>query len=93
MLQPVDAQSGHFQIDERNGIVLDAYFVKDTLYSRFEVAGNLIEVHYTLRDGGIEVLLTTFPAKALKETGGEGRIPVVKAYELRHVQRGRLERR
>lgn len=41
-LLPVDSSGSTWQIDEHNGIVLDAYLHGEVFYSRFEVMGNLL---------------------------------------------------
>ena len=91
-LLPVEGEPGHYRIDEKNSIVIDAYFENDTLHSRFAVAGNVIEARYA-RDGDrMAVTLTTFGASPASTTGGEGKIPKVESYPLRAVQRGTLVR-
>jgi hypothetical protein len=91
-LIPVDREKGHWRIDEKNGIVLDNWLVEETLHCRFSVQSNVIEVRNEMRDGGIDVMLTTYDAKPASVTGGEGRIPAVGSYRLLSVQRGRLVR-
>jgi len=91
-LVPVDAKKHHWKIDEKNGIAIDAWFVDDTLYSRFGVLGNRIEAHYRRDGDSIDVTLTTFKGVATK-SGGEGRVPEVNAGRLIGVQRGKLTRR
>ena len=90
VLRPVDATTGHWVVDERNGILIDAYLSGDTLLSRFEVMGNVIDVQYRMRDGGLDTVLATYGKTAARSSGGEGRIPKVEAFGLRSVQSGRL---
>ena len=88
----MDETSGHWRIDEKNSILIDAFLVEDALYSRFEVLGSAIDVCYALRDGAIDVRLTTYAKAPLTTSGGEDRIPAVSAFELRAVQTARLTR-
>ena len=46
---PADTLGEHWRIDERNGIVLDAYVLGGALYSRFEVMSNLLLTRDELR--------------------------------------------
>jgi hypothetical protein len=92
VLRPVDAKAGHWVVDERNGILIDAFVSGNALHSRFSVMGNVIDVTYRLRDGGFDVLLTTYGDTAARTSGGEGRIPEVEAFALKSVQSGRLTR-
>ena len=46
---PADTLGEHWRIDERNGIVLDAYVLGGALYSRFEVMGGLLLTRDELR--------------------------------------------
>jgi hypothetical protein len=41
-LKVVDKEKGLFVVDENNGIILDAKYVNNTLYSVFEVQGSLL---------------------------------------------------
>lgn len=91
-IETVDAAKGHFRIDEKNSIVLDSYFENENLRSRFWVADNVIEATYA-RDGDTMIVtMTTFGAKPVTMTGGEGRVPPVASYGLRSVQRAVLKR-
>ena len=42
----IDAQKGSYVIDENNGILIDAYYKKETLTSLFEVLGSSILTSY-----------------------------------------------
>jgi len=91
----IDPTKGHYQIDEKNSIVLDAYLRGEIFVSRFSVMGNLLDCTY--EKSGDEIIFTIVMGKetALLETGGgvitEDTIPVVNAYPVGVVQRGRLK--
>ncbi len=90
-IAPVDAAAGHFRIDEKNSILIDAYYLEGAVHSRFEVQNSSIDVRYVMRDGGIDVSLTTYAkTPAVTTSGGKGRIPPVRSYGLKAVQTARL---
>jgi len=92
----VDPAKGHYQIDEKNSIILDAYLRGDIFVSRFSVMGSLLDCTY--EKSGDEIIFTIVMGKetALLDTGGGiiagDTIPVVNAYSVGVVQRGRLKR-
>ena len=45
-LVEIDRETGHYQIDEKNSIILDAYWRGQTLISRFSVSNSLIIANY-----------------------------------------------
>lgn len=92
----VDPTKGHYQIDEKNSIILDAFLKGNFFVSRFSVMRNLLDCTY--EKSGDEIIFTIVMGKetALLDTGGgviEGdTIPVVQAYPIGVVQRGKLKR-
>jgi len=84
----VDDAPGRFRIDEKNGIVLDATLVGDTLHSTFSVQGNLIHARYRFVDGAVEFALDSFAEGG--ETGGKDGAPLVKGFVLQAAQQARL---
>lgn len=92
----VDKESGHFQIDEDNGIILDAYLFKNKLVSSFSVQGSLLTVSYTFLEDDIIFEVIAGPVKPIHSTGnikvGEASIPPVDSYETTAVQRATLKR-
>ena len=84
-----DAAKGTYQIDEKNGIILEATLLGDTLASPFEVQGTTLLAEYRLRDGNIEVAIWSWPGEGTK-TGPEGL--EVKTWQAGSVQRGVLKR-
>ncbi len=82
----------HFQIDEKNSIVIDAYHIDGRLYSRFWVADNMIDATYERSGDNLICTLVTYGAKPVVMTGGKGRVPRVASYELRAVQRAVLKK-
>jgi len=88
-----DSQLGKYAIDEKNGIVLEATFLDDTLYTWFEVEGVNILVRERLHDPGtadeaISFELISAPSEGVKS--GEG--DIVTSLMPSALQRVRLKR-
>ena len=67
----VESEKGHYQIDEKNSIILDAYLRGNIFVSRFSVMGNLLDCTYEKL--GDEIIFTIVMGKeaGLSDTGGE----------------------
>lgn len=93
ILMPVDTTKGHWQIDERNTIVLDGYFIGNTFSSVFAVSGSTIVSKYELTADGLMVSFTTYTTKPITTTGGTSKeIPPVDSYKVIGLQQGLLKR-
>jgi hypothetical protein len=93
LLFPVDTVRGHWQIDERNTIVLDGYFIGTSFTSVFSVSGSTIVARYELTADGMLVSFTTYSTKAIITTGGtSNEIPPVDSYKVIGLQQGLLKR-
>jgi hypothetical protein len=91
-----DDATGSFQIDEKNGIVLEARLLGGMLYSTFEVQGTRLHTSYRMEDVGTDrarltVEITTWQAAAAQETGG-GDAPAVQTWAVSSLQRATLRR-
>ena len=96
VLCPVDTLGERWSIDERNGIVLDAYRLGGALYSRFEVMGNLLLTRDELRGDTLyhEIVSGGLSPKPTGDTvlpKGDT-IPLVGAYPLSTRQVAQLVR-
>jgi len=95
-LHEIDADAGHYQIDEGNGIVLDAYLMDQKLISVFGVMGNMLQCTYTLDKGELQMEVTMYPDTAEHLTGGDtiagDTIPVVSSHRVSIYQRAVLQR-
>lgn len=80
-LVPVADKPGRFRIDERNGIVLDARLVNQTLYTQFGATGLILTARYELR--GDTLLLEITSAKPVGEKMGS---IDVQGYDVQGVQ-------
>src|SRR5262245_28004945 len=57
----VDAAKGHYVVDEKNGLMLDAYFAGGVLYSTFAIGEGVIAASYqVLSDGSMLMSLPQF---------------------------------
>lgn len=91
LLQPVDTAKGHWQIDERNAIVLDSYIIGNTFSSVFSVSGSTIVSKYELTKAGLQISYTTFATTPVTTTGGtSNEIPPVDSYKVVGLQQGLL---
>lgn len=86
LLRPVIPERGLYSIDEQNSIVLDAIYIGGKLYSRFEVAGNLLLSTVELQGDGLHYEIVSGKLEPRNITGGEERegeeIPEVKSYPV-----------
>ncbi len=92
----LDAEKGIYAIDEKNSIQLEAYFIKDKFFSRFEVMGTLLltseqlvgeELIFEIIAGKIEPVSITGDEIVAGDT-----IPRVKAFPINVMQRAVLKR-
>lgn len=88
-----DSAKGHFRTDEKNTIVLDDFLIGNTLYSRFEVMGNLLLTAY--RKDGEKITFEVVSGKIapIETTGGQDSIPAVNSYGISTMQRAVLHRK
>lgn len=92
----VDASKGHYRIDEKNSILIDAYLIGDRLVEWFEVEKTQIMAQTMIK--GDELIWELFAASAepVSKTGGqkinEEEIPSVSSYGVSSIQRAILKR-
>ncbi len=84
-LKTIDASKGHYVVDEKNSILLDAFLLDNNLISTFKVAGNYLHSSYELVNGKMHFTIHFFPEKEVRITGdtihdGED-IPAVYSYK------------
>lgn len=94
LLRPVDTAKGHWQIDERNGIVIDQYLVGNRFTSAFTVQNNTIVDSYWREDNKLIIEFHSFPARPVNTSDhGTKDSPKVDSYPVRSFQRAVLTRR
>lgn len=97
-LVPADSLGIAWQIDEENGIVLDAYLHGSVLYSRFEVMGNLLFTRDELIGDTLYHEIVSGSLANPIQSGGlvlpkGDTIPIVKSYPISTRQWAKLTRK
>ncbi|MBO0949711.1 hypothetical protein [Fibrella forsythiae] len=87
----VDAARGSYQIDEKDGVVLEASKIGDQLTSQFSVGNNLITTTYTFLTDPDRIGFALFFAEATPRTTGPAASPVL-TYPVRSRQLATLTR-
>jgi len=95
-LKEIDATTGHYLIDEKNGIILDAYHLHNELNSVFEVMGNTLLTSYKREKNEMIFSVKLFPSTAIRVSGdtliANQDIPKVNSYQLTVSQTARLNK-
>ena len=92
-LKPVDTLTGHWLIDERNGILLDQYWVGNRFSGAFSVSNATIVNTYYIEDDKMIVEFISYPLKSVRTSGkGNKEIPFVESYAVKSFQRAVLSR-
>lgn len=96
VLNTIDAEKGHYEIDERNSIAMEAYFLDNKLFNRFTVMENLLLSSTEMRDGHLvfEIISGSLvPASRTGDTVVDGeKIPPVATLPVTVLQRAVLTR-
>lgn len=96
LLIEINKETGHYQIDEDNGIVLDAYLLDNKLISSFSVSNSTLQTINTFFEDNMVFEVIAGPQEAISTTGNmkvEGEtIPPVESYKLTTYQRAVLKR-
>lgn len=93
LLKPVNTATGHWVIDEQNGIVLDGYWIGGRFNSAFTVLTSTIINNYWLEGEAMIVEFTTITAKPIATTGaGTKEVPFVNSYAVKSYQKAILHR-
>ena len=70
-IKVVDAEKGHYVVDEHNSILLDAYLIGGKLFERFSVMGNMLLATTEVRDGIMYYEIISGSEKSIRTTGAE----------------------
>ena len=93
LLKPVDRAAGHWVIDERNGILLDQFWVGNRFCGAFTVQQSTIVNNYQLVNGQLEVEFYSLGAKPLVTSGkGTDESPQVSSYRIGSFQKAVLRK-
>ncbi len=86
-------EEGHYVIDEKNSILLDAFYIGDTFYSRFQVSNSFIFTSTKLVGELLEYEITSGGGSHISFSGSKGNIPVVKSFGVAVQQKAMLRRK
>ena len=94
ILKAVDTSKGHWQIDERNGIIIDQYFVGNRFTSAFTVQTTTIIDSYWREGDALVAEFYGLTAKPVTTSGkGTEESPKVDSYGTKSYQRAVLKRK
>jgi hypothetical protein len=94
ILKPVDTAKGHWQIDERNGIILDQYFIGDRFTSAFTVQNSTIVDSYWREEENLIAEFYSIGAKSINTTGdGTNESPKVDSYAIKSYQKAIMKKK
>ena len=97
ILNEVDISIGHYVVDEKNGILLDAHLIDNELISVFEVMGNTVSSTYKREGENMIFEIMMFKSDHTNITGdtiiGTDTIPPVKSYKPVIRQKAVLKRK
>jgi hypothetical protein len=88
----INSLKGKYQIDEKNSIILNAYFADNTLMSVFTVEKNQIFTTYRLQNDTLYFENIMVRSDQPTMTGGQGETPKVESFPVRVLQRGVLKK-
>jgi len=91
LLKPVDMATGHWVVDEGDGIMLDSYVHGNSIHGSFTVGNNTIVDNYRIENGKMFVEYFTIQLGQKKTSGkGTAEIPLVDSYRIGSYQSGWL---
>jgi len=93
ILKPADTAKGHWVIDERNGIVLDQYWLGNKFSGAFHIDPVTIVNSYWIEGNQLQIEFQTIATKSANKTGrGTEDAPSVDSYRISGYQRGVLRK-
>lgn len=94
LLKGIDTANGRWVIDERNGIIIDQWWLGGKLSGAFTVQNSTIVNNYWLEGGKLMVEFLTLGKAPISSTGlGTQDSPTVDSYAVKSYQRAVLYRR
>ncbi|MBP6397102.1 MAG: hypothetical protein KBF57_06455 [Saprospiraceae bacterium] len=95
-LKKFNTAKGHYQIDEKNGILIDAFVLHDRLVSTFSVMENVIQTHYIIEKDLMTFEVYMHNQKEISLSGDTiingDTIPAVRSFNNQVYQRAVLKR-
>lgn len=91
-LQLKDPAKSHYVIDEKNSILLDGYYLGNTLVTRFSVNRSLLMINYTFEEGQIIFDVFSGSLDTSVKTGEEiTQVEEIRSYQIGNRQRAILK--
>ena len=88
ILKPIDTAKGHWVIDERDGIVLDQYWMGNQLNGAFTVQNTTVINSYRIECDRLMVEFLSISARPVHKTGGTGdEVPPVASYSVKSFKK------
>ena len=88
-----DREKGLFEVDENNGIILPAKVLNNTLYSLFEIQGNILNSRFEFSRRHLDFEILFGFTKEKTATGGTSKeVPKVFGYPISTIQKATLRR-
>lgn len=95
-LKELDSTTGHYLIDEKNGILLDVYLFNNELNSIFEVSGNTLFITYKRVLENLIFSVKVYSSKEIRISGNikdqNQEIPIVNSFKLKTTQEALLHK-
>lgn len=92
-LVAIDTAKGHYQIDEKNSILLDAYLYGHTLSSRFQVDNSALLINYHFQPEALIFEVFFGPSDQRNETGqAVEEVTHIYSYPLQGMHRATLHK-
>ena len=92
----LDDSLGHYAVDEHNGILLDAYYMDDCLYSVFAGMGSQLQSRVCLEDDQLNYEISSFFEEPIRTSGDTiidtDTIPPIQSFEVYSLMRAQLFR-
>lgn len=92
-LVTVDAAKGHYAVDEKNGLMLDAYLADDVLHAPFLIGNAMIVATYTLAGDTLVATMPSFARPPARRTClTEDPSTCTDTFDIQQIQSCRLTR-
>lgn len=88
----IHISDNHYQIDEKNSIILDSYYLNDRFLEVFEVGDSFLTISTALKGGKIIYEVYSASKKSPSKTGGDD-VFIVTSYPVGSFQRAILEKK
>jgi hypothetical protein len=93
ILKPADSAGIHWMVDERNGIVLDGFWIGNRFTGAFTVGGNTILDAYWIENNKLHVEFFSYRQQPLNTSGkGTEESPAVENYRVNSYQKAVLSK-